>query len=378
MLKFYLLKILVLTYSLIIAFDSIDSIANVIWLPIFMFLILYGQKIQMFMILRNVGKKLRRLEHMNVSSKNIVLKSLIEKSDNEKVVKERFDRLLSSFVIPPVSIDPKGIITKLEHILNTQEDNMKDEIKLMTKDQDDIEISVLMNLVEVSLGINLMHKFIRHFYISAKKTGNMMIIAQIQMILPQVMEQAEAYNAAIPSLKSKKPIGDGIGPLVASKLSGESKSKEVVRDTILNEVKIENRNAFIIRAKGPGGNVGKPGEVIKRVVEENKQISLIITIDAALKLEGEDTGEVAEGIGAAIGGPGIERYKIEEIATNNKIKFLAIVTKMSEKEAITEMKSEIKKTEEILLNKVKETIRQHSEDNQNIIIAGIGNTLGIK
>jgi len=214
------LKILVLTYSLIIAFDSIDSIANVIWLPIFMFLILYGQKIQMFMILRNVGKKLRRLEHMNVSSKNIVLKSLIEKSDNEKVVKERFDRLLSSFVIPPVSIDPKGIITKLEHILNTQEDNMKDEIKLMTKDQDDIEISVLMNLVEVSLGINLMHKFIRHFYISAKKTGNIMIIAQIQMILPQVMEQAEAYNAAIPSLKSKKPIGDGIGPLVASKLSG--------------------------------------------------------------------------------------------------------------------------------------------------------------
>jgi hypothetical protein len=235
-----------------------------------------------------------------------------------------------------------------------------------------------MNLVEVSLGINLMHKFIRHFYISAKKTGNIMIIAQIQMILPQVMEQAEAYNAAIPSLKSKKPIGDGIGPLVASKLSGESESKEVVRDTILNEVKIENRNAFIIKAKGPGGNVGKPGEAIKRVVEENKQISLIITIDAALKLEGEDTGEVAEGIGAAIGGPGIERYKIEEIATNNKIKFLAIVTKMSEKEAITEMKSEIKKTEEILLNKVKETIRQHSEDNQNIIIAGIGNTLGIK
>ena len=69
------------------------------------------------MILRNVGKKLRRLEQMNISSKNIVLKSLIEKSDNEKIVKERFDRLLSSLVIPPVSIDPKGIITKLEHIL---------------------------------------------------------------------------------------------------------------------------------------------------------------------------------------------------------------------------------------------------------------------
>ena len=116
----------------------------------------------------------------------------------------------------------------------------------------------------------------------------------------------------------------------------------------------------------------------KQIVENNKDISLIITIDAALKLEGEETGEIAEGIGAAIGGPGIERYKIEEIATNNKIKYLALVTKMTEKEAITEMKEEIKKSTDLLIEKVKETINQHSENNQNIIIAGIGNTLGVK
>ena len=51
---------------------------------------------------------------------------------------------------------------------------------------------------------------------------------------------------------------------------------------------------------------------------------------------------------------------------------------MSEKEAITQMKEEIEKTAEILLQKIKETIKQHSKDNQNIIIAGIGNTLGVK
>ena len=72
------------------------------------------------MILRNVGKKLSKLEEWNVNSKNLVLESLIEKSDDKEIVKERFDRLLASFVIPPVSIDPKGIIVKLEHILNTQ------------------------------------------------------------------------------------------------------------------------------------------------------------------------------------------------------------------------------------------------------------------
>ena len=77
-----------MSYPFIIAFDSIDSIASILWLPIFMFLILYGQRIQMFMIMRNVGKKLARLEYMNNNSKNAVLKSLIEKSDNEKIVKE--------------------------------------------------------------------------------------------------------------------------------------------------------------------------------------------------------------------------------------------------------------------------------------------------
>ena len=42
-------------------------------------------------------------------------------------------------------------------------------------------------------------------------------------------------------------------------------------------------------------------------------------IDAGLKLEGEMVGEVSEGIGAAIGGPGVDAYKIEEKLTKYKI-----------------------------------------------------------
>ena len=40
--------------------------------------------------------------------------------------------------------------------------------------------------------------------------------------------------------------------------------------------------------------------------------AMVIMIDAGLKLEGELVGEVSEGIGAAIGGPGVDAYKIEE------------------------------------------------------------------
>ena len=46
---------------------------------------------------------------------------------------------------------------------------------------------------------------------------------------------------------------------------------------------------------------------------------MLIMVDAAGKLEGEDVGEIAEGVGAAIGGPGVEKYKIERAAIENNI-----------------------------------------------------------
>ena len=33
-------------------------------------------------------------------------------------------------------------------------------------------------------------------------------------------------------------------------------------------------------------------------------------VDAGLKLEGEDSGYVVDGVGAAIGGVGVEKFKI--------------------------------------------------------------------
>ena len=69
---------------------------------------------------------------------------------------------------------------------------------------------------------------------------------------------------------------------------------------------------------------------------------LIIMIDAALKMEGEDSASVAQGFGAAIGGIGTEKFQIEDIATkNNSIPVFSIVIKQSVKEAITLMTKEI-------------------------------------
>ena len=41
---------------------------------------------------------------------------------------------------------------------------------------------------------------------------------QIQMILPMVMKEAEAYASALKAFAYGQPIGDGAGPLIAAKL----------------------------------------------------------------------------------------------------------------------------------------------------------------
>ena len=64
-------------------------------------------------------------------------------------------------------------------------------------------------------------------------------------------------------------------------------------------------------------------------------------IDAALKLEGEKTGAVAEGIGGAYRGIGVEKYQVEEVATRFDMPIYAVIVKQSVQDAITIMRKEI-------------------------------------
>jgi hypothetical protein len=100
-------------------------------------------------------------------------------------------------------------------------------------------------------------------------------------------------------------------------------------------------------------------------------------IDAALKLEGEDSGSVAQGFGAAIGGIGTDRFKIEAIATKYDIPIFAIVVRQSVKEAITLMTKEISEQAENVKSQVYEMITDNSNPNQTVLVIGVGNTLGV-
>jgi hypothetical protein len=291
---------------------------------------------------------------------------------------ERIDQFLEYIAIAPQSMDPSGIVWKLEHVLDVRDTRFKDEVKLMAPEADETQINNLENTLEAAMALNMIYKIIRHFYLLGKKTLSLYIIMQIQMVLPLIMKQAEAFAQALQAFSVGQPIGDGAGPLVAAKLMQGHKTKEIAKDVVAAEVPIEGRTVYVLKAKGPGGNVGKPGDGIKKLIDEKKgKISTIIMIDAALKLEGEKPGEVAEGVGAAIGGPGVEQFKIEDAILENKIPVNAIVVKQDIGDAVSPMRKEIFDAADPVIARIKRLIMERTKTGDNIIIAGIGNTIGI-
>jgi hypothetical protein len=243
---------------------------------------------------------------------------------------------------------------------------------------DEVQIYNLENTLEAAMALNYIYKVVRHYYIQGKKTLSLYVIMQLQMILPMVMKEAEAYASALKAFAYGQPIGDGVGPLVAAKLMHGSEIKKIPTDCVVATVPLEGRTAFIIKAEGPGGNVAKPGDAVTKVIDENEgKISTVIMIDAGLKLEGETVGEVIEGIGAAIGGPGVDQYKIEESVLKYKIPLNAVIVKEDIGDAVSPMRKEISDSVDKVIERVKGVINERTKEGDKIIIVGVGNTIGV-
>jgi hypothetical protein len=331
------------------------------------------------MALIEIGGMLNRLERMRNIAKFETSNVLRKFAKDEKIVEPGLNSILESFMIMPESMDPAGIVKKVEHIVDVRQDKLLNQVKRLLKDE--LEMSKVRNIeimVEATMALEIIYKVIRHFYLLAKKMGNLMLVIQLQMLLPLIYNEAKAYLSAVFAFKSGAPVGDGIGPLSVHKLlKGEESKRSMAKDTDVYETSLEGRRTYIVKASGPGGNVGKPSDAIGKIIEEDGNVKAVIMIDAALKLEGEKSGSVADGIGAAIGGIGVEKFKIEEVVTKYNIPIFAIVIKQSLPEAISVMNKNIVDAVEEVHNRVKKILVENTKEGDSVIIAGIGNTIGI-
>ena len=364
--------------SLIPGSDSISQVLSLVMYVFFIVLIFYGQRIQMWVMVREVENSLHKLRFIKDEGRKNTIDAIKEIGKPTTDPTARVDRFLDYFTIGPQNMDPAGIVYKLDHILDVRDERLKDEVKLMAPQSDEIQINNLENTLEAAMALNYIYKVVRHYYIQGKKTLSLYVIMQLQMILPMVMKEAEAYSSALKAFAYGQPIGDGAGPLVAAKLMHGYQTRKLPKDCVMATVPIEGRTALIIKAEGPGGNVGKPGDAVEAVIEEYQgKIANVIMIDAGLKLEGEMVGEVAEGIGAAIGGPGVDQYKIEEKLTKYKIPINAIIVKEDIGDAVSPMRKEINDAADKVIERLKSVILERTKEGDTIIIVGVGNSIGV-
>ena len=358
--------------------DIIGLILQIGWLGFFVFYMFYGQRLQIRIMLKEIESSLYKLQLIKDQVRALTISTIKEIGKTDGDLETRVDRLLEHLYIPPVELDPSGIIRRLEHIVDIRDFRFKDEVKLMVPQADETQVNNLTNMLDAALVLNQIYKIVKHFYLSGKKTSSFYIILQLQMILPDIMKESEAYANALTAIKAGQPMGDGIGALVAAKLMYGNESHEIAKDIMMSEVQIEGRIAYVLKAKGPGGNVGKPGEAIKQIIEEKEgKIARVIIIDAAQKLEGEKPGEVMEGTGVAIGGPEVDKYKVEEVAAKYKVPLNVILIKEGVRDVVSAMRKEISDSVDEVSVRVRRIIHETTKEGDLVIIAGIGNTMGI-
>ena len=123
------------------------------------------------------------------------------------------------------------------------------------------------------------------------------------------------------------------------------------------------------------GTVGRPHIAVEKLMTDpGTKVNSMIMIDAALKLEGETTGEIAEGIGAAIGGIGVEKFRIEKAAVDADIPMYAAVVKQNLTDAISVMRKEIAEAADKALAVVQRIIEEKTKEGDTILIVGVSET----
>ena len=356
--------------------DDSNPFMMLVWfLPIILF-VFYGQRIQLIITSRDIKKSMSELEQFRNDSRDELINYIKQKLSPNGDPTQKLDRFFDYFTIMPVDIDPNGMIPKIHNLVRSREDTTRKQVKSMFSEISTLEVTKVQNLLEIVTTLQLLHRIVRHLFLTAKKQNNYPLILPLQMMLPFIMEQAEALKDAVPAFKQGQPIGDGIGPLVVGEMMLDTKKQKAEFETVYSESEFNDRKLILLKAEGPYATVGRPGEATESLVEKLKP-NMIIMIDAALKLEGEDTGDVVQGFGAAIGGIGTDGFKIEAIATKHDIPIFAIVVRQSVKDAITLMKKEISDQTEKVRNQVYEMITDNSNPNETVLVIGVGNTLGV-
>jgi len=371
-----------------------DYYSNPLWfflLLLFFFILplFFGEYFQLLRLSGAINSLLAyigRVLHQNILN---VVSSIeqIAKSKNLSIglrseIESKIRDLIEYVVITPTTLETQGLVAKLKHLLLLYDHRLEECVRKIVPAEKPL-IQNIVSSVEALRTLNFIYKIVNHYYRLGMKYRNPWILMQIYIAMPQIKEVINALNGAIAAFTKGQPIGDSAGPLVAYKFVKEKcecveELKHSIENTYIAKCKYKDRIVYVIKALGPGSSTGRLDDAVIYLVERcGVKPKLIITVDAALKLEGEKTGSIAEGIGVAIGGIGVEKFNIETIAAKYGIPIYAILIKMSLPEALTVMTKEVAEATSQAVEKVCRVIEEYARENEEVLLIGVGNTVGV-
>ena len=270
---------------------NVSDLVTLVWIAFFALTFLYQTRIQSYLALSEISRGLNKLRVMKDKARKDAIDYLVDVGKAPSDPTQRVDQFLDYVTIMPVDMDPAGIVGKIDHIVTTNNDRVRTEVGALLNQNNPVTVSISENLLEVATSFNQIHKIVRHYYLLGKKTNSYFTLVQLQMLMPMIIQEADALLNAVDSFKLGQPVGDGIGPVVVSRLMAGNEKRVVAKDTMMAITEYKGRKLYVLKADGPMAYVGQPGVAIQKIVTEmGVKPSAIVMIDAALKLEGEKTG----------------------------------------------------------------------------------------
>ena len=346
-----------------------DAIGTIIWFLLFFVFVFIYPRMMLSQMIMKLEQSAQRMEQLSVKAKNMIVKKVGKKS---KIIDAKVRNFQDFIAIEPTSLDPYGIVRKIDHITRGVETRFQQFVDEIAGEKNKREKQEINFGLRAAIGVHTIAKIVRHYVEIVKKFKNLQLAIILQMQLPEIERIAKSELKGTEAFVGGYPIGDSIGPMVAASLI--DKSREITDDVVCGETKILGRKAFVLKAKGPGPHLGRIDEALEKILKKNR-IARVITVDAAGKLEGEKTGSVAEGVGFAMAYTA-ERQLIEDILIPRKIPIDAIAVKVGLEEAITPMKMEIKNSIPEVIDAIK-TSTKRTKKHDKIIVIGVGNSCGI-
>lgn len=352
---------------------SMDWISTIMWFLVFILFIMFGPRLMVTQIVLKLEKDVAELEAMESRSITAVAKAVTKKPT--AALRARIAGFMDFFSVSPIDLDPYGLMRKLDMVVRQAEDRFKWFAKQIGPGMSEQRTADIKSALAGAMTLHQITKVVRHFLELIKKYKIYQLGLLLQMQLPLIKRLAVAAEKATGAFIDGIPIGDGIGPLVVANLMTGKPESYADEEFVVSRARIAGRPVLISKATGPGASTGYPGKFMLKL-SKRERLDRIITIDAGLRLEGEKAGGIAEGVGVALGGTGVDRYEIEEFAVKAGIPLDAIVVKVNEEEALSPMIKDVLAAVPRATAALEVAVRR-SRRNERILVMGVGNTCGI-